>query len=45
VLGGRAFAVPFDVPGPPQTVVAVQKLRPTPEAYPRRPGVPEKSPL
>ena len=45
VLGGRAFVVPFKVPGPAQKLVAVQKLRPTPAAYPRRAGVPSKSPL
>ncbi len=44
-LGGRAFAVPFAVPGPPQTLVAVLKQRATPDAYPRRPGVPAKEPL
>jgi 16S rRNA (guanine527-N7)-methyltransferase len=27
------------------TVVVVRKLRPTPEAYPRRPGVPARKPL
>jgi 16S rRNA (guanine527-N7)-methyltransferase len=26
-------------------VVVVEKLRPTPEAYPRRPGVPSRKPL
>jgi 16S rRNA (guanine527-N7)-methyltransferase len=44
-LGGRAFIVPFDVPGPEQTLVAVQKTRETSAQYPRRPGIPAKSPL
>lgn len=44
-LGGRAVVFPFDVPGPPQRLVVVAKLRETPPAYPRRPGVPSKSPL
>ena len=45
VLGGKVFAVPFAVPGPPQTIIAVLKQRATPADYPRRPGVPAKSPL
>jgi len=45
VLGGRAFSFPLDVPGPPQTVIVVHKRAPTPPAYPRRPGMPAKSPL
>jgi 16S rRNA (guanine527-N7)-methyltransferase len=45
VLGGRAFAVPFRVPGPPQTLIAIVKDRTTPPEYPRRPGVPARSPL
>ena len=45
VLGGRAFVVPFPVAGPPQSIVAVLKERETPAAYPRRPGVPRRSPL
>jgi 16S rRNA (guanine527-N7)-methyltransferase len=45
VLGGRAFSFPFQVPGPPQTLVAVVKQRPTPPEYPRRPGIPAKRPL
>lgn len=44
-LHGRAFVVPFDVPGPPQKLIAVLKQAPTPPEYPRRPGVPTKSPL
>ncbi len=45
VLGGKAFTVPLHVPGPPQTLVAVVKQRETPAEYPRRPGLPAKSPL
>lgn len=45
VLGGRAFVFPFHVPGPEQRLVVIAKLRPTPEQYPRRPGVPVRSPL
>jgi 16S rRNA (guanine527-N7)-methyltransferase len=45
VLGGRAFSFPLDVPGPSQTVIVVHKRAPTPAAYPRRPGMPTKSPL
>lgn len=45
VLGGRAFTFPLRVPGPPQTIIAIAKTASTPEAYPRRPGVPGRSPL
>jgi 16S rRNA (guanine527-N7)-methyltransferase len=45
VLGGRVFLLPLSVEGPQQSIVVVQKLRDTPPAYPRRPGVPEKTPL
>jgi 16S rRNA (guanine527-N7)-methyltransferase len=45
VLEARLFVVPFEVPGPPQKLVIAVKQRPTPEAYPRRAGVPAKSPL
>lgn len=45
VLGGEAFVVPFSVPGPPQKLIAVLKRRETPAEYPRRPGVPAKTPL
>jgi 16S rRNA (guanine527-N7)-methyltransferase len=45
VLGGKAFVVPFDVPGPPQRIVAVLKQRDTPPEYPRRAGMPKKRPL
>lgn len=45
VLGARIFSLPLNVDGPPQTLVAAVKDRPTPDAYPRREGVPAKSPL
>lgn len=45
VLGAQAFVVPFRVAGPPQTLVVAVKQRETPDAYPRREGVPAKSPL
>ncbi len=45
VLGGQAHTLPLNVPGPPQTLVVVAKRRPTPAEYPRRPGIPAKSPL
>jgi len=44
-IGGRTIVLPFDVPGPPQRLVVVAKLRETPAEYPRRPGLPAKSPL
>lgn len=45
ILGAKLVVVPFDVPGPQQHLVAAIKLRPTPAEYPRRDGVPAKSPL
>lgn len=48
VLGGRLLeVVPIQVPAldEPQTVVIVEKIAPTPEKYPRRPGRPGKRPL
>jgi 16S rRNA (guanine527-N7)-methyltransferase len=45
VIGGKAFVVPFAVDGPPQSLVAVLKTAPSPAEYPRRAGVPAKSPL
>jgi 16S rRNA (guanine527-N7)-methyltransferase len=45
VLGGMAFNAPLNVPGPAQTLVCVVKQRETPAEYPRRPGIPTKSPL
>jgi 16S rRNA (guanine527-N7)-methyltransferase len=44
-LGGKAFVVPFQVPGPAQSIVAVVKERATPAEYPRAPGMPRKRPL
>jgi 16S rRNA (guanine527-N7)-methyltransferase len=44
-LGGRAFVLPFDVEGPPQRLVVVVQQRPAPAEYPRRPGVPRKTPI
>jgi 16S rRNA (guanine527-N7)-methyltransferase len=44
-LGGRAFVTPLPVAGPKQSLVVVAKMRPTPDAYPRRPGMPRKSPI
>jgi 16S rRNA (guanine527-N7)-methyltransferase len=45
VLGARLFVVPFNVPGPEQKLVIAVKQRATPDVYPRRDGVPAKSPL
>jgi 16S rRNA (guanine527-N7)-methyltransferase len=45
MLGGRALTVPFRVPGPPQTLVVLVKESGTPDLYPRRAGVPARSPL
>jgi 16S rRNA (guanine527-N7)-methyltransferase len=45
VLGARLLSVPFEVPGEPQTLVVAVKTAHTPDAYPRRPGMPEKRPL
>jgi len=46
VLGGE-LAEPraYELDGEPRQVVAVQKIRPTPTGYPRRPGIPAKKPL
>lgn len=46
-LGGRLHDAPqFDPPaGRRQTVVLVEKTAPTPERYPRRPGIPAKRPI
>jgi 16S rRNA (guanine527-N7)-methyltransferase len=44
-LGGKAFTAPLRVPGPAQTLVVAVKERETPPEYPRRPGLPAKSPL
>jgi 16S rRNA (guanine527-N7)-methyltransferase len=45
VLHAKLFSVPLNVPGPEQTLVVALKQAPTPPEYPRRPGVPAKSPL
>jgi 16S rRNA (guanine527-N7)-methyltransferase len=45
VLGGTAFTAPLHVLGPAQTLVCVVKQRETPAEFPRRPGIPAKSPL
>jgi 16S rRNA (guanine527-N7)-methyltransferase len=47
-LGGMLHqVVPAGMPGLPEehALVAVQKVMPTPEKYPRRPGMPAKRPL
>ena len=44
-LGGKLYAMPLRVPGPEQTLVVALKQAPTPPEYPRRAGVPAKSPL
>jgi 16S rRNA (guanine527-N7)-methyltransferase len=47
-LGGEIEeASPFELPveGPRQTLILVRKSGPTPERYPRRPGIPSKRPL
>jgi 16S rRNA (guanine527-N7)-methyltransferase len=45
VLHAKLFSLPLNVPGPEQTLVVALKQAPTPPEYPRRPGVPAKSPL
>ena len=48
VLGGQAAkSIPVDLPGvsQPRYLVVIQKVRPTPEKYPRRPGMPSKRPI
>jgi 16S rRNA (guanine527-N7)-methyltransferase len=48
LLGGRLLSVtPLSVPGAPRRpwLVLVRKVAPTPEVYPRRPGIPAKRPL
>jgi len=42
--GGRILAAER-MPGSPLTLVLVEKVAPTPPAYPRRPGIPAKRPL
>jgi 16S rRNA (guanine527-N7)-methyltransferase len=45
LLGARAITIPFNVPGPPQSLVIAVKQRETPADYPRRSGIPRRSPL
>ncbi|MBX5475931.1 MAG: class I SAM-dependent methyltransferase, partial [Clostridia bacterium] len=48
ILGGEIAAVDrFVLPwsGAQRTMVRIEKRRPTPDRYPRRPGLPEKRPL
>ncbi|MGQ9573259.1 MAG: 16S rRNA (guanine(527)-N(7))-methyltransferase RsmG [Dehalococcoidia bacterium] len=46
ICGGRiASAQPLPSPALPLTLVLVEKIAPTPAAYPRRPGIPAKRPL
>jgi 16S rRNA (guanine527-N7)-methyltransferase len=46
LCGGRIVsAEPLPSPALPLTLVLVEKLAPTPAAYPRRPGIPAKRPL
>ncbi len=45
LLGGEVHSMALNVPGPPQTLIIVAKRRPTPAEYPRRSGIPAKSPL
>jgi 16S rRNA (guanine527-N7)-methyltransferase len=45
VLHAKLFSLPLNVPGPEQTLVVALKQAPTPPEYPRRAGVPAKSPL
>ncbi|MFX1243324.1 MAG: 16S rRNA (guanine(527)-N(7))-methyltransferase RsmG [Promethearchaeota archaeon] len=48
ILGGRLLSVaPVDVPGAKHAprLVLVSKVAPTPDAYPRRSGIPAKRPL
>jgi 16S rRNA (guanine527-N7)-methyltransferase len=48
VLGGRpATSLVVQVPGlrEPRRLIIVEKVRATPSAYPRRPGIPAKTPL
>jgi 16S rRNA (guanine527-N7)-methyltransferase len=48
LLGGDLRrVVPVELPGLPEdrSLVVIEKVSPTPEAYPRRPGIPSKRPL
>jgi 16S rRNA (guanine527-N7)-methyltransferase len=47
VMGGELTAVHASPSGARRvgTVIVIDKIRPTPDAYPRRPGVPNRKPL
>jgi 16S rRNA (guanine527-N7)-methyltransferase len=48
LLGGELRrVVPVELPGLPEdrSLVVIEKVGPTPETYPRRPGIPRKRPL
>jgi len=48
ILGGALRRiVPVELPGlaQPRSLVVIEKVAPTPEKYPRRPGIPRKRPL
>jgi 16S rRNA (guanine527-N7)-methyltransferase len=48
LLGGELYGIDsFVLPGTDirRTIIQIRKIRPTPAAYPRRPGLPEKRPL
>jgi 16S rRNA (guanine527-N7)-methyltransferase len=48
LLGGELRrVVPVELPGLPEdrSLVVIEKIGPTPERYPRRPGIPRKRPL
>lgn len=48
LLGGELRrVVPVELPGLPEdrSLVVIEKISPTPERYPRRPGIPRKRPL
>jgi 16S rRNA (guanine527-N7)-methyltransferase len=47
-LGGslkRTSSFSLPVSGDPRSLVLIEKIKDTPEKYPRRPGIPEKKPL
>lgn len=44
--GGLERVIPVTLPGlQPRTLIVAAKVRPTPDRYPRRPGIPAKRPL
>jgi 16S rRNA (guanine527-N7)-methyltransferase len=47
IMGGSLTAVHASPSGSRRagTVVVIEKIRPTPDAYPRRPGIPNRKPL